>query len=205
MRRPYCVGMTGGIGSGKSLAAEYFAGLGAEVIDTDQIARQLTAPHGDAMSAIVKAFGPGVCAMDGGLDRAAMRDLVFSDSGARQRLEAILHPPIREQAEKLIRASRRAYAIVVVPLLLETGAYERLLDRVLVVDCPETLQVERAVARSGLDPAMVQRVMASQISRSARLAAADDVIDNSGDVAQLQRQVGQLHEKYLRLAREMQP
>jgi dephospho-CoA kinase len=195
--------MTGGIGSGKSLAAAHFATLGADVIDTDQISRRLTGPGGPAMAAIVARFGVGMRADDGGLDRARMRSLVFADPSARQDLEGILHPCIRQQAAIQVQASRGPYVVLVVPLLLETGAYAQSVDRILVLDCPEALQVARAVARDGLDPAVVRSIMASQSSRAQRLAAADDVIDNSGTVAKLEAQIAKLHEKYLQLAQEM--
>lgn len=200
MTRPYCVGLTGGVGSGKSLAARYFALLGAEVIDTDLIARQLTGPSGVAMAAIVEAFGAAMRCPDDSLDRARMRDLVFSEPAARRRLEAILHPLILEAVERKLRAANGRYVVLVVPLLVESGAYGSLVERVLVVDCSEVQQVERAVARDRVTTALVRSIMASQASRSQRLAAADDIIDNQGSKADLQQQVEILHRKYEELA-----
>lgn len=202
MTRPYCVGLTGGIGSGKSLAARYFAALGAEVIDTDHIARQLTGPSGAAMAAIIDAFGDAMRSPDGGLDRARMRDLVFTDAVARQRLEAILHPRILDAASRALETSKALYTVLVVPLLLESAAYGSLVDRVLVVDCPEALQMERAMARDGVAADLVRAIMASQVGRMQRLASADDILDNRGDATELERQVGQLHRKYEELAQK---
>ncbi len=197
---PYCIGITGGIGSGKSRAADMFAELGADVIDTDEISRQMTARNGSAMPDILAAFGPGVAAADGSLDRAAMRQRIFSDPQARQKLEAILHPRIREVARSRVAASATPYVLLVVPLLLETGAYHDVLRRVLVVDCDEALQVSRTITRSHLDEASVRAIMAAQMPRSERLAKADDVIHNDGDVDDLRAQVAILHAKYLELA-----
>lgn len=197
---PYCIGITGGIGSGKSRAAEMFAELGADVIDTDEISRQMTARNGSAMPDILAAFGPGVAAADGSLDRAAMRQRIFSDPQARQKLEAILHPRIREVARSRVAASATPYVLLVVPLLLETGAYHDVLRRVLVVDCDEALQVSRTIARSHLDESSVRAIMAAQMPRRERLAKADDVIHNDGDVDDLRAQVAILHAKYLELA-----
>ena len=197
---PYCIGITGGIGSGKSRAAEMFAELGADVIDTDEISRQMTACNGSAMPDILAAFGPGVAALDGSLDRAAMRQRIFGDPQAKQKLEAILHPRIREVARSCVAASAAPYVLLVVPLLLETGAYHDVLRRVLVVDCDEALQVSRTITRSHLDEASVRAIMAAQMPRSERLAEADDVIHNDGDVDDLRAQVAILHAKYLELA-----
>ena len=147
---PFCVGLTGGIGSGKSVAARMFGELGAAVVDTDAIAHELTRPGGRAMAAIRRGFGAEYIAAGGGLDRARMRRLVFRDAGAKKRLEAILHPLIRRRSRARIAAARRPYVLIVVPLLLETGAYSDLIDRVLVVDCDEERQIARAMARSGL-------------------------------------------------------
>jgi dephospho-CoA kinase len=200
-RGPYVVGLTGGIGSGKSAAAEHFAALGAGIIDTDLIAHQLTARGGLALPALEAAFGPQVIAADRALDRAAMRTRVFADPAARLRLEAILHPLIRAECEARVAALGTAsYAMLVVPLLVESGAYRRRCRRVCVVDCPEALQVERVSRRSGLPEAEVRAIMAAQASRQDRLAAADDVIDNSGDLASLHRQVEVMHQRYVALA-----
>jgi dephospho-CoA kinase len=195
----FVVGLTGGIGSGKSAAAEIFRTLGAAVVDTDLIAHELTAPGGAAMRAIRAEFGDGMAAADGGLDRAAMRALVFSDAAARARLEAILHPAIRAESERRCAAAAEPYALLVVPLLVESGDYRRRVARVAVVDCAEETQVARVMARSGLGRDEAMRIMAAQSSRAARLAAADDVISNDGDLADLRRQVEALHLRYLNL------
>ena len=197
---PFCVGLTGGIGSGKSTAAGMFEALGAAVVDTDAISHELTAPDGAAMRAIREQFGPEYVADGGGLDRARMRRLVFDDEAARTKLEAILHPMIRELSRAGVAAARAPYVILMVPLLLETGAALDLARRVLVVDCSESRQVERATQRSRLSADEVRAIMASQLPRAARLARADDVLDNDGGMEALRRQVGKLHAKYLTLA-----
>lgn len=198
----YIVGLTGGIGSGKSAAADRFAALGAAVVDTDAIAHELTAVGGAAMSALAAAFGPEVAAPDGALDRARMRRLVFSDPAARQRLEAILHPMIRNLSAERCRQAPTAYVILAVPLLVESGTYRQRCDRIVVVDCPESLQISRVMARSGLSEPEVRAIMANQASRAERLAAADDVVANDGDLASLEMRVGELHRSYLRLSSE---
>jgi dephospho-CoA kinase len=198
---PYCVGLTGGIGSGKSTAASAFEALGAAVVDTDAISHEITAPGGAAMSTIRSQFGPDYVAASGGLDRGRMRGLVFQDAAAKAKLEAILHPMIRETARARARAARAPYVILVVPLLLETGACLELARRVLVVDCSEARQIERATRRSGLSAAEVRAIMAAQLPRAERLARADDVLDNDGGMDALERQVGELHARYLELAR----
>jgi dephospho-CoA kinase len=194
------VGLTGGIGSGKSKAADMFAALGADVIDTDVISHELTGPGGGAMAAIGQAFGPEYVAADGSLDRARMRRLVFSDPAARGRLEAILHPRIRAEAGRRMQASTAPYAILVVPLLLETGAYREFLDRVLVVDCDESKQVARAMARSRLSEEDVRRIMSAQLPRADRVRQAQDVLSNDSDIETLAREVEVLHRQYLRAA-----
>jgi len=198
---PYCIGLTGGIGSGKSAAAAIFRELGAAVVDTDEIARDLTAPAGAAIAAIRDRFGADYIAGDGSLDRSKMRRLVFSDSELRKQLEEILHPLIRETSRLRIAAAIQPYVLIVVPLLLETGAYRDLIDRVLVVDCDEDQQVARAMKRSGLAAEEVRAILAAQLPRNERLAHADDVLRNDGDIASLRRQVEILHAKYLVLAR----
>lgn len=196
----YCVGVTGGIGSGKSRAAAMFGELGAGVVDTDLIAHALTAASGSAMPAITAAFGTGVSAADGSLDREAMRSLVFDRPDARKKLESILHPLIRERARLDVAQTAAPYVLLVVPLLLETGGYRDLIQRVLVIDCDESLQISRAMQRSNLTTASVRAIMAAQLPRLQRLARADDVIRNDGDIAQLRSQVAQQHKRYLRLA-----
>ncbi|WP_442771062.1 dephospho-CoA kinase [Zoogloea ramigera] len=199
---PYVVGLTGGIGSGKSAAADLLAARGALVVDTDQIAHQLTAPGGAAMEPIREAFGNGVVAADGALNRPAMRALAFEDPAARKRLEAILHPMIRAESERQCRAATTPYVVLVVPLLIESGTYRERVRRLCVVDCPEDVQVLRVMQRSGLEKRQVRAIMAAQASRAERLAAADDVIDNSAGYAELAVQVERLHGAYLRLASE---
>jgi dephospho-CoA kinase len=199
--RHFVVGLTGGIGSGKSAAAEEFARLGASVVDTDEIARELTAPGGAAMPHIRSLFGDTFVAASGAMDREAMRRRVFADPAAKQALERLLHPMIRAESERRIADARGPYVVHVVPLLLESADYRRRVDRVLVVDAPEEAQVARVCARSRLDAAEVRAIMRTQASRAERLAAADDVLDNGGTREALRAQVASLHEKYLQLAK----
>ena len=181
-------------------AIDLFAGFGADVVDTDLIAHQLTAPGGAAMAAIAEAFGAGVVRGDGALDRDAMRALAFDEPGARARLEGILHPLIRSQSERQIAASEAPYVVLVVPLLVEAGGYRERVDRICVVDVPEAEQMARVMARNGFDEARVRAIMAAQASRRQRLAVADDVIDNSGSLLRLREQVEALHHRYMALA-----
>ena len=192
--------LTGGIGSGKSSVARLFEAHGVEVIDADALAHELTAPGGAAIPAIRAAFGPEAVDERGALDRERMRQQVFRDPGARKRLEAILHPMIRERSERLRAAAASAYVILMIPLLVESGDPRRRCDRVLVVDCPEEEQVRRVMLRSNLARPEVAAIMATQASRAARLANADDVIDNGGDSDRLPPQVEVLHSRYLALA-----
>lgn len=201
----FIVGLTGGIGSGKSTVADRFAHLGVPVIDTDAIARELTAPGGAALAPIHAAFGDAVMRADGTLDRAALRRLVFADSSARLQLEAILHPRIRQAVEATTSTLHAPYVLVVIPLLVETGSYRDLLNRVLVVDCPETMQIERVMARSGLTHDEVAAVMAAQAGRAERLAAADDVIVNAGSPEALATEVEALNGRYRALAGKASP
>ena len=193
------IGLTGGIGSGKSTVADLFAAQGVAVVDTDLIAHDLTGPAGAAMPEILAAFGDSVRQPNGGLDRVAMRRQVFADPQVRQQLEGILHPRIRSEAERRCRLATTPYVLLVVPLLIESGAYRDRVRRVLVVDCDEAAQVARVVARSGLSPDEVRRIIATQLARAERLAAADDVIVNMAGVAALEPQVLAMHERYLRL------
>jgi dephospho-CoA kinase len=197
---PYTVGLTGGIGSGKSAVAALFATLGAQIVDTDEIAHELTRPGGEAIAPIRAAFGADAIAGDGSLDRVAMRRLVFGDVRARKRLESILHPLIRAESSRRVERAASPYALLVIPLLVETGVDRSRTARVLVVDCPEARQIERVTRRSGLSEAEVRAVLASQATRAQRLAVADDVIDNGGAPEKLPDQVSRLHEKYLTLA-----
>jgi len=201
----FTVGLTGGIGSGKSTVADCFAAHGVPVIDTDAIARQLSAPGGAAMKAIRAAFGEEVMQADGTLDRAGLRRRVFADAADRNQLEAILHPRIRQEVEQALATLAAPYAIIVIPLLVETGGYRDLLNRVLVVDCPEELQIARVMARNGLTHDEVQAVLAAQVGRAERLSAADDVIVNTATPAALRAEVSLLHQRYLALAAEPPP
>ncbi|MBB1600635.1 dephospho-CoA kinase [Variovorax sp. UMC13] len=192
------IGLTGGIGSGKSTVAALLVQCGATLVDTDAIARAIAQPGGAAMPAIEAAFGPGVLAADGGLDRARMRAIVFSDTGARKRLEAILHPLIGLETERQAAAAAGAPIVFDVPLLVESKRWRGIVDRVLVVDAHEATQLQRVVARSGWTPEAVQAVIAQQAPRSARRAAADAVIYNDGlDLPQLAREVQQLWARWI--------
>jgi dephospho-CoA kinase len=194
------VGLTGGIGSGKSAAADEFAKLGATVVDTDAIAHELTQKGGAAVAEVERTFGKDFI-VAGAMDRKRMRDHVFADPAAKRSLEALLHPMIREESARRIAAATGPYVVHVVPLLIESPDYRRRVDRVLVVDCPEKTQVERVRARSGLSEDEVRAIMRGQVPRAERLAAADDVIDNSGPRDALRNQVAALHQKYLQFAR----
>lgn len=200
MSTTFSVGLTGGIGCGKSTVADLFAALGATIIDTDVIAHALTAPQGAAMPAIVAEFGPDFAQPDGALDRARMRTLVFSDATARARLEAILHPRIRAATEAAGKAASGAYVMYVVPLLIESGSWRERVTRVLAIDCSEDTQVARVMQRSHLSADEVRAIMATQVTRALRLAEADDVVDNDAGLEALQAQVQALHERYLALS-----
>jgi dephospho-CoA kinase len=193
------VGLTGGIGSGKSAAAALFARLGAEVIDTDLLSRELVEPGQPALAEIAAAFGKEVLDGAGRLDRAALAARVFDQPEARRRLEAILHPRIRDAMLARAAASNAPYVLCVIPLLVETGQ-QSLVDRVLVVDVPEAVQRTRVAARDGMDPQRIARVMQAQVDRATRLAAADDVIQNESDLDALEAEVAALHRRYLALA-----
>lgn len=203
MEQAFSVGLTGGIGCGKSTVADMFAALGASVIDTDQIAHSLTAPHGAAMPALLAEFGAGFATPEGALDRAKMRALVFSDATARARLEAILHPRIREATAAAAAIATGDYVIFVVPLLIESGTWRERVTRVLAIDCSEENQVARVMARSSLSAEQVRAIMAAQVTRAQRLAAADDVIVNDAGLEELRPQVERLHATYLALSRRM--
>jgi dephospho-CoA kinase len=195
------IGLTGGIGSGKSSAANLFKAQGVNIIDTDQIAHELTQPAGGAIDAIRSMFGDEFIMKDNSLDRVLMRELVFSDKIAKQKLESILHPFIYQETMHRIPLIRSEYGILVVPLLLETENYLKLIDRILVVDCPESIQIIRTIMRSKLNKQSVQAIMASQCSRKERLTRADDVIVNDLDRQHLERQVQMFHRQYLAIAR----
>lgn len=194
----FAVGLTGGIGSGKTTVADLFAARGATIVDTDLIAHRITAPGGLAMPAIEQAFGPGFVAADGSLDRAKMRALIFSDDAARRRLEAITHPLIRAETDREAREAQGAYLMYVVPLLVESGSWKARADRVLVVDCDVETQIARVMRRNGFTREQVEAIVARQATRDARLAAADDVIVNDATTPDaLVAQVDALHQRYL--------
>ena len=196
----YVVGLTGGIGSGKSAAAEEFGRLGATLVDTDAIAHELTQAGGAAMPPIRAQFGDDYVDATGAMDRATMRALAFRDPAARKKLEALLHPMIRAESARRIAAAAGPYVIHVVPLLVESAGYRQCVARVLVVDCPPEVQLARVRQRSGLSADEVARIIGAQIKREVRLAAADDVIDNSGTLDALHKQVRELHASYLQRA-----
>lgn len=198
----YVVGLTGGIGSGKSTVADLFVEQGAGLVDTDAIARELTLAGGAAMPALTAEFGPEILTTDGALDRVAMRQLAFADPSARSRLEGILHPLIRRISAERCQAATEPYVILAVPLLVESGNYRQRCDRILVVDCPESLQIERVMARNGLSAEEVKAIMAAQATRQQRLAVADDVVVNDADRAKIGEQVKMHHAKYLALLAE---
>jgi dephospho-CoA kinase len=200
MAARFAVGLTGGIGCGKSTVADLFAARGASLVDTDVIAHQLTVPGGAAMPALLQAFGPDVATPDGAMDRKRMRDLVFADPGARTRLEGILHPMIRSATVAAALAATGPYVIFVVPLLVESGTWRERVQRILAIDCQESTQIARVMARNGLPETQVKAIMAVQASRQQRLDAADDVIDNDAGLDALLPQVERLHRFYLSLA-----
>ena len=195
----FVVGLTGGIGSGKSAVSDEFAALGATVVDTDVIARELTGKGGAAVAEVERIFGNDFIA-GGAMDRKRMREHVFADPAAKRALEGLLHPMIRAESARRSVAASGPYVIQVVPLLIESPDYRGRVDRVLVVDCPEETQVQRVRARSGLSADEVRAIMRTQASRAERLAAADDVIDNGGPRDALRKQVAALHQKYLQFA-----
>jgi dephospho-CoA kinase len=200
----FSVGLTGGIGSGKSAVATLLGELGASIIDTDAISHSLTAAGGAAIPEIATLFGSKYLTPDGALDRTAMRELVFSDQAARRQLESVLHPLIAQKTLAEANQASGLYVIFVVPLLVESGRWKDRVDRILVVDCSETLQIERVTRRNNLTAAQVQAIMATQVSRTQRLAAANDVVVNETSLEALRTEVERLHQSYLKLAREKQ-
>ncbi len=198
--RPYTVGLTGGIASGKSTVSAEFAALGVPVIDTDEIARAVVEPGTSALAEVVAAFGPQFLDTGGALDRRRLRTHVFADPAARKRLEAILHPHIGAQTLAALERTVAPYCILVVPLLLESG-FARHVDRILVVDCPEPLQRQRLAERDGSSDTEIGRILAAQLPRAERLRHADDVLSNDGSLSALRKQILQLHERYLESAR----
>ena len=194
----YTVGLTGGIACGKTAVAEIFESLGAGVVDTDRIARDVVAPGRPGLEAVRREFGEAVMRPSGELDRRALRDVVFADPAARRRLEALLHPLIRAGTLEALARLRAPYAVAVVPLLVETG-FGELVDRVAVVDCPREIQIERLMNRDGIGPGRAASMLSAQVDRRTRLKAADDVIDNGGSRESTRRQVRRLHTLYERL------
>lgn len=197
----FIVGLTGGIGSGKSTVSQIFAKLGVPIIDTDAIAHQLVSPGQDALAQIVEAFGQQMLTPEGGLDRARMREIVFNDPEKREALEAILHPLIRQAALAQIHKLEldHTYCILVVPLLVEKGWYT-MVDRILVVDAPVELQRHRVRERSGLSDSQFDSILDQQATREQRLAHADDVIVNDKSIQQIENEVNKLHRKYQELS-----
>jgi dephospho-CoA kinase len=200
MKRPFCVALTGGVGSGKSRVAASFSRLGIDVVDTDAIARELTSTGSAVLTEIVKAFGADVLNPDGSLDRAELRTRIFSDPRQRKILEGLLHPRIRKLAAQQVESAKSDYVLLVVPLLVESDAYWDLADRVLVVDCDPAMQIDRVMRRDGLDRAAAEAMLSAQASRQERLSRADDVIRNQGTVEALDLEVSRLHLAYLKLA-----
>jgi len=197
--RPPHIGLTGGIASGKSTVSGLFGALGVPVIDADQVARDVLAPGTRLLAQVFDTFGAQLRRPDGSLDRTGLRRTVFADPGKRRQLEALLHPAISERTEQLAAQAGGPYQIHVIPLLVETNSRSRF-DRVLLVDCAEALQLARLQARDGCDAEQARAMLGSQASRAARLAAADDVIPNEGDPAELAPRVAALHQKYRALA-----
>lgn len=196
----YVVALTGGIAAGKSAVARRFQALGAPVHDADVAARAVVEPGSEGLAAVIAVFGNEVLDAQGQLDRAAMRRRVFADEAARRALEAIIHPRVREWLHAQALADRHPYCLLAIPLLAENIAHYRWVDRVLVVDVPESVQLSRLIARDGIDEALAQRMLDRQATRAERLALADDVIDNSGSEAALDAAVDRLHRKYLALS-----
>ena len=200
MTRPLRIGLTGGIASGKSTVTQRFAELGVPVIDADVASRIVVEPGTSGLAQVVARFGAGVLHADGQLDRRALRDLIFKEASLRQALDAILHPLIRAEMEREAAQAKAPYVVMAIPLLVEGGNAGKRVDRVLVVDADETLQIQRLQARDGGSQEQARAILSSQASRAARLGQADDVILNSGTVAELRQAVDRLHEKYLQLA-----
>ena len=194
---PWVIGLTGGIGSGKTTVAECFKARGIAVIDVDTIAHQITAAGGEAIPLIVQSFGAQVIAADGSLDRQKMRDIVFEDPQQRQRLEAMLHPMIRAISDRQVATASSAYVVLAIPLLIESGNPRERVNRIVVVDCPESLQIERVMKRSGLSESRVRSMMQAQASRAQRLAVADAVIVNDAGLEAVDAQVEALHLRFM--------
>jgi dephospho-CoA kinase len=199
------IGLTGGIASGKSTVSQRFAELGVPVIDADLAARAVVEPGSPGLAQVVRRFGPDVLDAAGNLDRKALRALVFKDPISRQALDSILHPLIREEMERQASMAEGPYLVLAIPLLIESGRARERAHRVLVVDVDESVQLRRVRARDGGSAEQARAILASQASRAARLAAADDVLLNTGTVAELRQAVDRLHEQYLQLAKSSPP
>jgi dephospho-CoA kinase len=203
MTRSLRIGLTGGIASGKSMVTQRFAELGVPVIDADVASRTVVEPGKPGLAQVVQRFGASILDADGRLDRRALRNLIFKDPSLRRALDAILHPLIRAEMEREAEQARGPYLIMAIPLLVEGGGSAQRVDRVLVVDADETLQIQRVQARDGSSEDQARAILASQASRAARLGQADDVLLNTGTVAELRQAVDRLHEQYLQLAQTL--
>ncbi|MBR7799719.1 dephospho-CoA kinase [Undibacterium fentianense] len=195
----FYIGLTGGIGSGKSTVAQYFAELGVSIVDTDVIAHALTAPGGEAIEPIRMQFGADFISADGSMDRKKMRELIFTNPEAKQTLEQILHPRIRTACETAARHAEGSYVMFVVPLLVESGNWIDRVKRILVVDCDEEIQIQRVIARNHFSREQVEGIMRAQASRAFRLRHADDVVNANLNLLEVARQVEALHQKYLKM------
>jgi dephospho-CoA kinase len=197
----FVVGLTGGIGSGKTAATNAFKQLGITIVDADVVAREVVEPGSPALAKIAAHFGDTILLADGQLDRAALRERIFNNADEKKWLEALLHPLIHAETARQLKAANSAYVIYVSPLLID-GGQQQFCQRIVVVDVPEEQQITRTMSRDGNDRALVEKILASQINRQIRLAAASDIIDNSGDLNQLNTQVEQLHLQFLQLAKQ---
>ncbi|BFM19702.1 dephospho-CoA kinase [Gilvimarinus japonicus] len=195
---PLVIGLTGGIGSGKSAASACFAALGVTVVDADIVAREVVEPNSSALISIAEHFGPDILHPDSSLDRARLRHIIFANPTEKAWLEALLHPLINQRLRQQLNSARSAYVIFVSPLLLETSQHE-LTSRILVVDCPPEAQINRAAIRDKIEPGQIEAIMATQINRSERLKLADDILHNHGNLQELELQVAKLHQQYLAL------
>jgi dephospho-CoA kinase len=203
-KRGFTLGITGGIGSGKTSVSNFFAEFGASIIDTDVIAHELCKPNGMAMPLIKLNFGEDFIQADGAMNRSKMRELIFKDAQVKQQLESILHPLIRQQTELMATQSTGLYAILVIPLLIESKKWVNRLDRILVIDCKEETQIQRVMQRNGFNREQVLQIMATQVNRHERLQYADDLINTENDFATIRQQVEVLHKKYVDLCTTMQ-
>ncbi|MCG7898929.1 MAG: dephospho-CoA kinase [Candidatus Thiodiazotropha lotti] len=194
------VALTGGIGSGKSAVSNHFDSLGVPVIDADRLAHQMVQPGSPALTQIETAFGEHLIDQQGRLNRGALREIVFNDPTQRKRLESILHPPIRQAMEDWVEQQTAPYVILVIPLLFETGQQD-IAQRILVVDCEESLQYQRVAQRDNLDESEIAQILASQVDRQTRLEGADDIIENNGDLAALTKATERMHQAYLVLSK----